>query len=334
MNGTQNRASAQCFRIIEILRDSSNGYVSGAVISDKLGMSRTAVWKHITSLRKMGYRIEARHSRGYRLKGDDDLYNGYEIAGGLDTEIIGKDVHFYPLAGSTNNIAYKLAKEGAPEGTVVMADGQTNGRGRLNRRWESPPGVNIYTSIILRPSIPPMDAPKLTMLSSVAVLEVLRTFLPNSLFLKWPNDVLVGHKKISGILAEMDAEADRVRFVILGIGINVNIEKEAFPSELRPLATSLIEETGCRASRATLLKDLYFSLERWYKLFLESGFEPVRERWERYGLLDGKEVAVRQFGTTIEGIAVGIDSDGALFVRRSTGEVTRIVAGDVVADLG
>ncbi|MEE9591706.1 MAG: biotin--[acetyl-CoA-carboxylase] ligase [Thermodesulfobacteriota bacterium] len=317
-------------RIMDILKRATDGYCSGQMLSVNLGISRAAVWKHISTLRGMGYNIDAIPSKGYKLLNSDRPFNAFEITSGLKTEYVGKEIHFYKKLDSTNDTAFKMAKANASEGTVVVADYQEAGRGRLGRKWESPPGGNIYTSIILRPPIPPHDASKLTLLTSVAVSETIGHYLPHSTFIKWPNDILIGSRKISGILAEMDSEMDRVNFIIIGIGVNVNVARDIFPEELRCSITSLKEETGKDVSKVEFLQMLYFNLEKWYRNYLDSGFEHVKDAWQRFSSIEGKAVTVRQFDDTIQGTALGIDKDGALILLKKTGDVVKVVAGDVV----
>jgi BirA family biotin operon repressor/biotin-[acetyl-CoA-carboxylase] ligase len=315
---------------MDILKRPTNGYYSGQTLSTTIGISRAAVWKHICTLRKMGYNIDATPSKGYRLLNGDRPFNAFEISSGLRTAFVGKEIHFYKKLESTNDTAFRMAKAGASEGTIVVADYQKAGRGRLGRKWESPPGGNIYTSIILRPPVLPHDASKLTLLTAVAVSETIRHYLPRSTFIKWPNDILIGQKKISGILTEMDSEMDRINFIVIGIGVNINVTRDIFPEELRSSLTSLKEETGRDVSKVEFLQMLYMNFERWYRSYLDSGFEHVRDAWRRFSIMEGKAVTVRQFDNIIKGIALGIDEDGALILLKKSGDTIKVVAGDVV----
>lgn len=327
------RVQTQEGEILRLLKKNPDSYLSGQGLSGILGISRTAVWKHIKNLKGLGYEIEASPARGYRLIQTFPPYNPLEITSGLKTSIIGKDLSFFHKIDSTNDRAYEMALEGAPEGSVVVADSQERGKGRLGRRWESPPGVNIYTSIILRPNIPPSLAPQMTLLGAVAVAETITRFLPRGIYqhlsVKWPNDILVDSKKVSGILAEMDSEMDRINFIVLGVGVNVNMTREMLIEELKPLATSLKEATGREVSRVDFIHTLYLNLERWYKRYLRDGFRPVKMAWQRFSGIEGGSVKVEGMGRVVEGIAIGIDEDGALLVRERTGKVVRVLAGDV-----
>ena len=316
-------------RIMEVLKRPRGEYLSGQEMSDTLGISRAAVWKQISVLRGMGYAIEAVPSKGYRLSTASRPYNDLEISSGLTTKLIGRSVHFHREIASTNETAIRMAKGSAPEGTVVVADRQCGGRGRLGRRWESPSG-GIYTSIILRPHITPSDAPKMSLMTAVAVAEAVGAFLPDPPSVKWPNDLLVNGRKIAGILAEMDAEMDRVNFIVIGIGINVDVVKDGLPPEVRDIATSVREVRGEPVSRVELLQNLYCKIEVWYDRFLRDGFAPVREAWMRFSEMGGRTVTVKQFDGVVNGTALGIDEDGALMVRGREGEVTRVTGGDVV----
>lgn len=318
--------------IIRLLRATDEGYTSGQEISRKLGISRAAVWKHIESLRKLGYAIEAGPSKGYRLREAGPAerpYNGVEIASSLDTDLMGRRVVFLEETGSTNAVAVELARAGETEGTVIVADAQTSGRGRMGRTWSSPPGVNVYTSVILRPRVAPRSASELTFVAAVAAAEAVGAFSPVRPAVKWPNDILIEGRKVAGILLEMESETDRVRFVVVGLGINVNSTPDTLPPELRKTATSIREKTGSETPRLKLLAALYSALEKWYKIYINEGFSPVAEAWRTYFPSEGKSIRVDSFGRTVEGVCMGIDSDGSLLVRTGSGEVERVVSGDM-----
>jgi BirA family biotin operon repressor/biotin-[acetyl-CoA-carboxylase] ligase len=316
-------------KILKLLRENRGEYISGAEIGKKLELSRTAVWKHIGNLRKAGYEIEAVPALGYRLLSSPDLLTPAEIGAGLKTRYIGKRIHAFSITDSTNVKAFELALHGAPEGTVVVAEGQRKGKGRLGRHWESPKGVNIYTSIILRPKMAPSLASQITMLAAVATaraIEKTARILPD---IKWPNDVLIRNRKAAGILTEIDSEADIVNFIVLGIGIDVNMEPSALPPDVAKVATSLKNETGRAFERVPIVQELYRQLERWYDIFKKEGFGPIITEWERLSIMAGKHVKVSFLKETREGIALGLDTDGALLLRLPTGKIERVVAGDV-----
>lgn len=241
---------------------------------------------------------------------------------------IGCRLHFEETVDSTNRIAMELAEGGAPEGTVVLADRQTAGRGRLQRSWQSPPGCNLYLSILLRPEIPPHDASQITLLSGVAVAEALTLFCHEGVGIKWPNDLLIRGRKVCGILTELRTAAERIDSVIVGIGLNVNMERGDFDPAHRETATSLREETGREHSREDLLFALCERFESWYGTFLGEGFLPVREGWLARTEMAGKRLRVLFCDEVREGVFAGIDRDGALLIADEEGAVRRIVAGD------
>lgn len=328
---TREAAEVEIIRLLKagLQSPGGEGYTSGQRLSDGLGVSRTAVWKHIKSLRKMGFPIEASPSKGYRLSSGAHPFNSVEVASTLSTSTIGKKIFFYPSLGSTNARAFELGRAGEPEGTAVIADTQTGGKGRLGRQWVSPPGVNLYTSLILRPPILPQDAHNLTFLLAVAVAEAVSGFCPKRPSVKWPNDVLIESRKAAGILLEMDSEADRVHFVVAGIGVNINMAAEMFPAEIRPLATSLSLARGAEADRAEFTRALYTAVEKWYKIYLGDGFSPVLNAWRGYFASEGKPVKVSSFNRVITGICLGVEDDGALLVRTPSGGIEKIISGDV-----
>jgi BirA family biotin operon repressor/biotin-[acetyl-CoA-carboxylase] ligase len=320
--------------IIRLLKSSPKAFVSGEVLRRALGVSRSAVWKHVQGLRKSGYTIEAGPRIGYRLDLSSLPFNGVELASRLKTDFIGRRICFLKAVDSTNARAFELARLQEPEGTVVVADSQSSGKGRIGRQWTSPPGVNLYTSILFKPAVLPRDAQKLTLLMAVAVAETITGFLGRRPSVKWPNDILVGSRKLAGILMEMESEADRVRFVVAGIGVNINMPMSLVDESLRPVATSIMEETGKETSRVEFTTALYSCIEKWYNVVSEAGFGsrgflPVMDAWRGYFVSEGKPVRVRSFGRTIEGICEGIDTDGALLLRRPSGKTERVISGDV-----
>ena len=236
--------------LIRLLKGSGGGFVSGEVLRRTLGVTRSAVWKHVEGLRRAGYTIDAAPRKGYRLDPASLPFNGVELASRAAPGCIGARVRFLKDVDSTNTEAFELGHRGEPEGTVVVAERQRKGKGRIGRHWVSPPGVNLYTSILLRPRVLPMDAQKLTLLAAVAVAETVSGFLGRRASVKWPNDILAGSRKLAGILLEMESEADRVKFVVVGIGVNINMPPGLVDPALRPPVTSIMEETGLKVSRA------------------------------------------------------------------------------------
>jgi BirA family biotin operon repressor/biotin-[acetyl-CoA-carboxylase] ligase len=316
--------------ILRLFREADSGFVSGEKISREVKVSRTAVWKHINGLRESGYVIEAIPSRGYHLVSTPDILGETELRERLRPGLIGQRLVCLSNTASTNSIAFQLAEAGAEEGTVVIADSQSNGKGRLGRIWSSPPGINLYCSIILRPAVKPYQAPQLTFLSAVAVARAIEQSSALKPEIKWPNDVLLNGRKLAGLLNEMSAETDGINFVILGIGVNLNMTEVHFPTDLRTPATSLLLEHGRPVNRVQFTALMLHELDRLYAGFLSCGFDPVREEWQKRCNAAGRVVVVTDGGTeTVQGMFNGIDSDGALLVRMADGRIERIVSGDV-----
>ena len=326
MSASAHKSDDMILTALEAAKD----YVSGECLSRKLGLSRTAVWKRVQVLRGMGYGIDARPHRGYILTQKPDLLMPLEIGRHVKTCRIAKEVHSLKEVASTNELAYEMALKGAPEGVVVIAETQTQGRGRMRRRWVSPPGRNIYLSLILRPRITPHLAPLLTYVGAVSTAEALDKGFALNVSLKWPNDVLVRGRKLAGLLNEVKAETDRVDFIVLGFGINVNMEEEDFPEELRQKATSVMIESGRKVSRVEVTRCLLESIETWYDVFLLHGADPVIRQWESLARIRGTSIEVRSFDDTHRGVAEGLDRDGALMLRQGKDRIIRLVAGDVI----
>jgi BirA family transcriptional regulator, biotin operon repressor / biotin---[acetyl-CoA-carboxylase] ligase len=316
-------------KILEVFRGGENRIISGEELSRHLNVSRTAVWKHIKALRALGYHIESLPSQGYRLLSSPDILLPEEIMSGLDTIRVGKRIVLLDHIGSTNTEAFRLAEDGAEDGTVVIADSQHHGKGRLGREWLSPPGVNIYCSVILRPPIPPVSAYQMTFLSAVAVARVVEQTVPLMPRIKWPNDILLNGRKIAGLLNEMSAETEKVNFVILGIGVNLNMSEQQFPENLRHPASSLMLESGSEVERKTFFTTLIKELDTLYDSYLRSGDEPVRKEWVHRCDMIGKSVAVSGPNTMISGTVTGVDEHGALLVRLSDGSIEQVLSGDV-----
>ena len=299
--------------------------VSGEELAELLGCSRAAIWKRIAALREEGYRIEAQHAAGYVLAGTPDRLGPAELAPHLTGGW--RDVHWLASVDSTQRLARDLARSGACEGTAVVAEEQTAGRGRLGRTWHSPPGDNLYCSIVLRPPRAPAEVPQIALVAGLAVADAVQETAGRRPAIKWPNDVLLDGKKVCGILTEMESEMDRVHHVIAGIGVNLNTRR--FPRELREKASSLLLLTGRPVERAPFTARLLAALEARYGRYLSVGFASVRTEWESYSCLTGTEVRVQGPGGEVAGRVLGIDDDGALRLRGADGRVNRIVAGEV-----
>lgn len=316
-------------RLLGLFRGSDGGLLSGEKIGTVLGISRTAVWKHVKRLRDRGYRIDAVPARGYRLVAAPDALTASELAHGLPPRCIGRRIVSLRETESTNLHAFHLADEGAVEGTVVIAETQTGGRGRLGRRWESPPGVNLYCSVIIRPPISPLHASQLTFLSAVAVSRAIEKTTPLRPLIKWPNDILVNGRKVAGLLNEMNAETDTIHCVVLGIGVNINMSREQFPEGLRQPASSLALECCATVDRREFTRTLLSELDTLYDGYLRDGFAAVRDEWLARSMVMGKRVRVSFGEGESSGEVAGIDADGALLLRKGDGSLERVLAGDV-----
>jgi BirA family biotin operon repressor/biotin-[acetyl-CoA-carboxylase] ligase len=314
--------------VLAFLAEAGDDVVSGEAISDKLGLTRAAVWKHVEALRGQGYRIDAVASRGYRLVTVPDRLRALELKPLLNTHDVGQVLHCHEELASTNDEAKALAEDGAEHGEVVVAERQTAGRGRRGRTWISPARRNVAFSVVLRPhDLPPARAPELTLVAAVAVCDALHHSGVEA-GIKWPNDLLVRGRKIAGILTELSAEADRVHWVVVGVGVNVNARPEDFPPELRGEVTSLLMERGQPAPRALFLAACLTGLEGWYDRHEEEGMAPILRAWKERSVTLGREVSVRTDAGEVVGVAEDLDLDGALLVRTARG-LERVHSGDV-----
>ena len=314
-------------KILELLRSAGDGYISGEEIATQLGVSRTAVWKHIQELKAAGYDIVSHSRSGYSLREAPDLLLPQEIRNLLRTRLIGREiVHFEDIA-STNNEAKRLAMQGAADGTIVVSEAQGAGKGRLSRGWFSPKGKGIWFSVILRPCFLPQDAPKCTLMAAVAIVRAVRKF-DIQVGIKWPNDILYEGRKLVGILTEMSAEMERINYVVIGTGINVNLLPEDFPPEVKDIATSLAMIKGEKLPRVRLFAEIITAMEDLYLAAQKEGFGPVLDEWRRYTVTLGQDVNVIGINETFTGRAVDIDADGALLVETAEG-LRRVLAGDV-----
>lgn len=313
--------------LLYILKKRS-AYVSGEEVSGELGMSRAAIWKHIQELRSLGYDITAVPHLGYRLLSSPDRFFPWEIKYLLKNKFIGKTIYYYETLPSTMDRAMDLALNGVPEGTLVIAEGQTKGRGRMGRLWLSSKYKGIYFSLIIKPKILPQQAPVLTLISAVAICEGLKHELGVGVQIKWPNDILLNNKKIGGILTELSAEMDIVHAIIVGVGINVNNEKKTLPDS----ASSLREIIGYRANRLRLLQSILSCFEQRYLQFQKQGVASILNKWRHYSTTLGRRVSLgssRQRQQLV-GEAVDIDYDGSLLIRQDSGLIQKVTAGDII----
>lgn len=313
--------------ILKMLRE-ADGYVSGQQICEKFGVSRTAVWKVIRQLQEEGYQVEAVRNRGYHIVTGPDIMTREELESRMQTRWAGKNIIYYPETDSTNLRIRQLGDEGAPHGTLAVADRQTAGRGRRGRAWESPAGSSIYMSILLRPDIAPDRAPMLTLVMALSVAEGIMDCEEVKVQIKWPNDIIINGKKLVGILTEMSAQIDYINHVTVGVGINVN--QTAFPEEIRQTATSLKLETGHEVKRAPLIAAVMKRLETYYEIFLET--EDLSGLMDLYNSLlvnRDRDVLILGAKDQYQAHALGISPAGELMVRREDGTEEAVFAGEV-----
>ncbi|MCX5699282.1 MAG: biotin--[acetyl-CoA-carboxylase] ligase [Candidatus Omnitrophica bacterium] len=321
-------------KILDYL-NKGHDYLSGDQISKHLGISRQGLWKHIQELKDSGYQIAAVPHLGYRLESCPDRLFALEAARGLNTKFIGtstklsadKKIYYFDNLVSTMDSAMQLGLQGAASGTLVLAESQIKGRGRLGRGWFSPKYKGIYLSLILRPKILPSACPILTLMSAVSICEAVKEVIDLDAQIKWPNDVLIYNKKIAGILTEMNAEVDKVNFVVIGIGLNVNNDKKSLIAG----ATSLKEQQGVEINRVVLLRELLRRIENNYFLLEDKGPGEIINKWRNFTLTLGTRVKVDYQNKHIEGQATDIDADGALLIRKDSGLIQKVSSGDVTA---
>ena len=311
-------------------KEGDGAWVSGQLLSERMSMTRSAVWKQVKTLKAEGYVIEASPRKGYRLCVIPDLLLMQEVREGLASRVFGRtEVRHFRHTDSTNLQAKELAARGAPEGTLVVAEEQTQGRGRRQRTWFSPPQQGIYASLILRPAIPPTEAPRMTLLAAVAAADTLLALTPLAVKIKWPNDILVGRRKIAGILTEISTGMETVEYMVIGLGLNVNIPAGDFPEAFRSQATSILAETGAFFPRPLILRRYLEYFEYYYDIFHSQGFEPVMQRWMALTEMLGRRIKVDTIGRQHVGEVTDFDQDGFMILLDDDGESHRIFSGDV-----
>jgi BirA family transcriptional regulator, biotin operon repressor / biotin---[acetyl-CoA-carboxylase] ligase len=316
--------------LLNILRRNKGKWVSGEALATHLSLTRSAIWKQVGILKKEGYEIESLPRRGYRLLAIPDLLLVQEIQDQLETADFGRgEIHRYVKTDSTNNQAKELAARGAAHGILVIAEEQTRGRGRLDRTWFSPREENICASLIMRPSLSPGMASRLVLLCAVAAAETLTEAIGLKANVKWPNDILVGGRKIGGILLEMAVEMDAIDYMVVGFGLNVNSPAERFPKEIRSNTTSIFMETGKPFSRVVLLCRFLKLLEDRYSKFLETGFESVISQWKELTDMVGKRASIRTINGLYNGEIVDLDHNGFLVLRNNQEGEIRLFSGDI-----
>ena len=311
-------------RLLRLLKESKNRFLSGEELSGELGITRSAVWKHIEGLRDLGFKIRALPHEGYQYLSSPDRLFAEEIKAMLKTDLIGQEILTFKTIDSTNRLATEMGEKGAREGLVIFSEEQTRGKGRLGRHWASPEGKGLYFSILLRPILDIGVVAKLTLMAAVSAAEVLQEKGLNRVGIRWPNDIVLGEKKIGGILTEMSAESDRLNFVVSGIGLNVHKAPR-----LPPGGISLEDATGKRWDRLSLALHLLASIERNYLLLKKGEDNSLARRWEFFSTVSGKRVRATTLKETLSGTALGIDSNGALWIREESGIQKRLLAGDI-----
>ncbi|HWP97998.1 MAG TPA: biotin--[acetyl-CoA-carboxylase] ligase [Syntrophomonadaceae bacterium] len=316
--------------VLAALKENNGEWISGEALSEKLNVSRTTVWKQIKTLQAEGYEVDSSPKKGYRLSAPPDLLSALEVGPGLTTRVFGREHYIYYLeTDSTNNRARDLAAAGYPEGTVVVAEKQSAGRGRRGRNWYSPASQGIYLSMIMRPVLPLNEISRISLVIAVAVAETLEAELNMPARIKWPNDILVNGKKIVGILTEAVTDMDGVEYIVTGIGININNQGSDFPDQFRTPATSVLAEKNVPVSRIKVLQGLLARLELLYFQFLKDGFGPILAKGRSLSMVIGQEVRLDTVNGFLEGQAVDIDDNGFLQVRDRQGAVHRVMSGEI-----
>ena len=314
--------------LLSYLKADKGNWISGESLSQKIGITRSAVWKNIRTLREEGYGIESSPKKGYLLSKVSEMLLPGEIREGLDTKVFGKrEIIHFKETDSTNARAKDFAIQGAPEGTLVVSERQTAGRGRKGRIWFSPPEAGIFASLILRPTLLPNEAPKITFVTAVAAAEALLHLTSLDVSIKWPNDILVNGKKIAGILTEISTEMDAIDYVVVGIGMNIN--NPGFPDDIRERATSILIETKERFPRVRIVREYLRRQEAYCSRLKTSGFAPILTRWKELADIIGKQIKVEMIDKTYVGEVEDIDPEGVLILKDGKGVSHRIFSGDV-----
>lgn len=315
--------------LLDMFMERPGQFLSGEEISRSLSISRTAVWKQINKLRSEGYEFEALPRLGYRMTEQPEPLDAARLTDAVGAGVFGQRIEVLRTTVSTQEDARMLAEQGAPEGTVVLAEEQSAGRGRMGKSFFSPYGKGIWMSIVLRPKQPVHLAQQLTLLTGVAIHRAILKTTGIDAGIKWPNDLLIADRKVCGILLESATEDDRVRYCIAGIGISVNLREEDFPDELKPVAVSLKMAGGKPVSRNELIMSILHEMESLYELYNEEGFQPIATLWEASSVTMNRRVNVDSAGRFFSGTAAGLHPSGALLIRRDDGEMVPVFSGDI-----
>lgn len=316
-------------KILSTLINANGEPVSGQKLADELQISRTMIWKHLKGIEEDGYIIEAIKKKGYVLQSIPDLVTPAQVIPKLSTKYLGRNMDYYTTCASTQVIAADKAREDAPHGTVIIAEEQTAGKGRLERSWDSSANKGIWMSVIIRPEISPEFAAPFTLVSAVAITQAIQEVTNLTPKIKWPNDILINGKKVTGILTELQADMDIVHSIIIGIGVNVNQELSTFDESIQSIATSLKMETGEEVDRSLLVARILYYLEKYGDLYVEKGFQPIKILWESHNCTIGNRIRATMLRETIEGVALGITDDGVLELKLDSGEIRGVYSADI-----
>jgi len=316
-------------KLIHLLAASKEKYISGQMLSEELHISRSAIWKHMKELEKDGYTIEGKSNQGYRMISVPQKLSENTVQWGLNTRWLGKSVIHKKTTSSTQFVGHQSAQTGAAHGTVILADEQTSGRGRMSRQWHSASQKGIWLSLILRPTILPYLAPQLTLLAATVLADVIQSFIKSKPQIKWPNDILINGKKTAGILTEMQAEQDQIQYVVMGIGLNVNQTNDDFPKELEKTATSLKKETNRTWDIVALIQEILTTFEYTYDAYIQKGFPHIKDKWENYGFKIGEQIRIKTLQSEWNAIFSGIAEDGALLSKTADGESKKLYSAEI-----
>lgn len=312
-----------------ILKNIEEEYATESELIKRLEISEEKLIKNLEILKEAGYKIIYDKEKGYKLEETPDIVEPFEVSRGLDSKYIGQNIHFYKEVESTNDTAKKFVENDAPEGTIVIAEHQTAGKSRKRADWASPAG-GIYMTMILRPAVNLLEASKLTIVTGVAIAKTLYESFNINVGIKWPNDILIGNKKISGILTEAVTNKDKVEAVLVGVGIDVNIEEEDLPDELQKVATSVKKETNIVFNRAAIMREFFKIFEELYEEFKNDNFKHIISEWRRLSSTTGNRVKVYKGGKAILADAVGITNNGALIIETDDGKLKKITSGECI----
>lgn len=318
--------------LLKRLFEANGSPISGQEFADEFGLSRTAIWKYIKEFEEEGYGITSIRKKGYVLTHSPDRVNAANIQKHLKTKIYGQNITYYETCSTTQTIAHDDAQNGAPDGTLIIAEEQIAGKGRLARPWSSAARKGIWMSLIIRPSLMPQQAPQMTLVAAVAIVRAIEEVVKIEATIKWPNDIMIKGKKITGILTELQSDPDRVKAIIIGIGMNINHDMDDFPEEIQSIATSLKLESGETIDRSRLIAEILSFLELYTHMYEKHGFGPIKLLWEGYSNTAGKRIKAVMLNETIEGVALGISEDGLLEVKQDDGTIRGIYSADIIVE--